>query len=138
MLRVCTARLSGACEQVASIYCAAAERPASVVRARLPLCPTLSPLVDTLLWFTVLSFIGGTGIRKKQSPEGCTEPSLTKAIVKCYWKSCLVLGIFTFLEVKIFGMLCVGFECMQISTEMDVMVGREDEAVCHRINLIMM
>ncbi|XP_043333713.1 ATP-binding cassette subfamily C member 4-like [Cervus canadensis] len=27
------------------------------------------------------------------------EPSLMKAIVKCYWKSCLVLGIFTFLEV---------------------------------------
>ncbi|CAI9178841.1 unnamed protein product [Rangifer tarandus platyrhynchus] len=26
------------------------------------------------------------------------EPSLMKAIVKCYWKSCLVLGIFTFLE----------------------------------------
>lgn len=30
------------------------------------------------------------------------EPSLMKAIVQCYWKSCLVLGIFTFLEVKIF------------------------------------
>lgn len=29
------------------------------------------------------------------------------------------------------------FKCMQISTEMDVMVGRED-SVCHRINLIMM
>ncbi|XP_010848243.1 PREDICTED: multidrug resistance-associated protein 4-like, partial [Bison bison bison] len=26
------------------------------------------------------------------------EPSLMKAIVKCYWKCCLVLGIFTFLE----------------------------------------
>ncbi|DAA23777.1 TPA: ATP-binding cassette, sub-family C, member 4-like, partial [Bos taurus] len=26
------------------------------------------------------------------------EPSLMKAIIKCYWKSCLVLGIFTFLE----------------------------------------
>uniref|UniRef100_A0A8C6FGQ9 Uncharacterized protein n=1 Tax=Moschus moschiferus TaxID=68415 RepID=A0A8C6FGQ9_MOSMO len=30
------------------------------------------------------------------------EPSLMKAIVQCYWKSCLVLGTFTFLEVKIF------------------------------------
>ncbi|XP_059748290.1 ATP-binding cassette sub-family C member 4-like isoform X3 [Bos taurus] len=26
------------------------------------------------------------------------EPCLMKAIIKCYWKSCLVLGIFTFLE----------------------------------------
>ncbi|KAB0340065.1 hypothetical protein FD755_024804 [Muntiacus reevesi] len=30
------------------------------------------------------------------------EPSLTKAIVKCHWKSYLVLGIFILLEVKAF------------------------------------
>ena len=52
-----------------------------------------------------------------------------KAIVKCYWKSCLVLGIFTFLEVKIFYILCVAFKCVQISTEMDVMVGRENSGL---------
>ena len=52
-----------------------------------------------------------------------------KAIVKCYWKSCLVLGIFTFLEVKIFYILCVAFKCVQISTEMDAMVGREDSSL---------
>ena len=48
-----------------------------------------------------------------------------KAIVKCYWKSCLVLGIFTFLEVKFFYILCVAFKCVQISTEMDETCGRE-------------
>uniref|UniRef100_A0A8D1J3V6 Uncharacterized protein n=1 Tax=Sus scrofa TaxID=9823 RepID=A0A8D1J3V6_PIG len=30
------------------------------------------------------------------------EPSLTKAIIKCYWKSYLVWGVFTFLEVNKF------------------------------------
>ncbi|KAB0345686.1 hypothetical protein FD754_022612 [Muntiacus muntjak] len=30
------------------------------------------------------------------------EPSLTKAIIKCHWKSYLVLGIFILLEVKAF------------------------------------
>uniref|UniRef100_A0AC11D434 Uncharacterized protein n=1 Tax=Ovis aries TaxID=9940 RepID=A0AC11D434_SHEEP len=34
----------------------------------------------------------------KTAQKDAREPSLTKAIVKCYWKSCLVLGIFTFLE----------------------------------------
>uniref|UniRef100_A0A8C2P5Q6 Uncharacterized protein n=1 Tax=Capra hircus TaxID=9925 RepID=A0A8C2P5Q6_CAPHI len=38
----------------------------------------------------------------KRAQKDAREPSLMKAIVKCYWKSCLVLGIFTFLEVKIF------------------------------------
>lgn len=30
------------------------------------------------------------------------KPSLTKAIIKCYWKSYLILGIFTLVEVKVF------------------------------------
>lgn len=30
------------------------------------------------------------------------EPSLTKAIIRCYWKSYAVLGFFTLLEVKAF------------------------------------
>ncbi|KAM7238060.1 hypothetical protein CapIbe_011018 [Capra ibex] len=34
----------------------------------------------------------------KRAQKDAREPSLMKAIVKCYWKSCLVLGIFTFLE----------------------------------------
>ncbi|XP_052505903.1 ATP-binding cassette sub-family C member 4-like [Budorcas taxicolor] len=34
----------------------------------------------------------------KRAQKDAREPSLMKAIIKCYWKSCLVLGIFTFLE----------------------------------------
>ncbi|KAI4565330.1 hypothetical protein MJT46_009673 [Ovis ammon polii x Ovis aries] len=39
----------------------------------------------------------------KRAQKDAREPSLTKAIVKCYWKSCLVLGIFTFLEMENVG-----------------------------------
>lgn len=31
------------------------------------------------------------------------KPSLSNAIIKCYWKSYAVLGIFTFIEVNVFG-----------------------------------
>ena len=86
--RVCTAHLSGACEQVASTYHTAAERP--VVRARLPLPPSpfplwctpprpLSPLVDTLL-FTVLSFSSqALGSGSEESPEGRTGAFLNES-----------------------------------------------------------
>uniref|UniRef100_A0A8D0VRM9 Uncharacterized protein n=1 Tax=Sus scrofa TaxID=9823 RepID=A0A8D0VRM9_PIG len=36
-----------------------------------------------------------------RAEKDAQEPSLTKAIITCYWKSYLVLGIFTFLEVKL-------------------------------------
>ncbi|TKC45802.1 hypothetical protein EI555_012244, partial [Monodon monoceros] len=35
-----------------------------------------------------------------RAEKDAREPSLTKAIIKCYWKSYLVLGIFTLIEVK--------------------------------------
>ncbi|MXQ98865.1 hypothetical protein E5288_WYG002118 [Bos mutus] len=34
----------------------------------------------------------------KRAEKDAREPSLTKAIIKCYWKSYVVWGIFTFLE----------------------------------------
>ncbi|XP_068840293.1 ATP-binding cassette sub-family C member 4-like isoform X2 [Capricornis sumatraensis] len=34
----------------------------------------------------------------KRAQKDAQEPSLMKAIVKCYWKSCLIWGMFTFLE----------------------------------------
>ncbi|XP_065758083.1 ATP-binding cassette sub-family C member 4-like [Muntiacus reevesi] len=34
----------------------------------------------------------------KRAEKDAREPSLTKAIIKCYWKSYIVWGIFTFLE----------------------------------------
>ncbi|XP_057563261.1 ATP-binding cassette sub-family C member 4-like [Hippopotamus amphibius kiboko] len=33
-----------------------------------------------------------------RAQKDAREPSLTKAIIKCYWKSCLVWGMFMFLE----------------------------------------
>ncbi|CAI9178859.1 unnamed protein product [Rangifer tarandus platyrhynchus] len=33
-----------------------------------------------------------------RAEKGVREPSLTKAIINCHWKSCLVLGIFILLE----------------------------------------
>ncbi|OWK01416.1 hypothetical protein Celaphus_00018789 [Cervus elaphus hippelaphus] len=36
----------------------------------------------------------------KRAQKDAQEPSLMKAIVKCYWKSYLIWGLFTFLEVK--------------------------------------
>ncbi|XP_055398787.1 ATP-binding cassette sub-family C member 4-like isoform X1 [Bubalus kerabau] len=38
----------------------------------------------------------------KRAQKDAQEPSLVKAIVKCYWKSYLIWGMFTFLEVKDF------------------------------------
>ena len=37
-----------------------------------------------------------------KAEKDAREPSLTKAIIKCYWKSYVVWGMFAFLEVKDF------------------------------------
>ncbi|XP_052520054.1 ATP-binding cassette subfamily C member 4-like [Budorcas taxicolor] len=34
----------------------------------------------------------------KRAQKDAREPSLVKAIIKCYWKSYLIWGMFTFLE----------------------------------------
>lgn len=36
----------------------------------------------------------------KRAQKDAREPSLTKAIVKCYWKPYVVWGMFAFLEVS--------------------------------------
>uniref|UniRef100_A0A8B9XVT2 Multidrug resistance-associated protein 4 n=1 Tax=Bos mutus grunniens TaxID=30521 RepID=A0A8B9XVT2_BOSMU len=38
----------------------------------------------------------------KRAQKDAQEPSLMKAVIKCYWKSYLIWGMFTFLEVKDF------------------------------------
>uniref|UniRef100_A0A8C3W8H5 Multidrug resistance-associated protein 4 n=1 Tax=Catagonus wagneri TaxID=51154 RepID=A0A8C3W8H5_9CETA len=43
-----------------------------------------------------------------RAKKDAQEPSLMKAIVKCYWKPYLVLGIFTFFEVKIVQPILLG------------------------------
>ena len=64
-----------------------------------------------------------------RAKKDAREPSLKKAIIKCYWKFYFILGLLTFLEVKIFCILCIASRCVQISTEMDEMVGREDSGL---------
>ena len=54
-----------------------------------------------------------------RAEKDAREPSLMKAILKCHWKSYLVLGFFILLEVKAFFILCIAFYYMQVSTEMD-------------------
>lgn len=41
-----------------------------------------------------------------RAEKDARKPSLTKAIIKCYWKSYLVLGIFTLIEVKLLYTVC--------------------------------
>ena len=86
------------CEQLAGIHAAAAER--SLVQARLPLCPPPFPLWGTccLLCFVLYHRYWDQEVKRAQ--KDAREPSLVKAIIKCYWKSYLIWGMFTFLEVK--------------------------------------
>ncbi|XP_065752238.1 ATP-binding cassette sub-family C member 4 isoform X3 [Phocoena phocoena] len=43
-----------------------------------------------------------------RAEKDAREPSLTKAIIKCYWKSYLVLGIFTLIEALCLSNLAMG------------------------------
>lgn len=72
------------------------------MRAPLPLRPAPSPLVDTLLFTVLSSHRRHWDQEVKRAQKDAREPSLTKAIVKCYWKPYVVWGMFTFLEVKDF------------------------------------
>ena len=53
------------------------------------------------------------------------EPSLTKAIIKCHWKSYLVLGIFILLEVKAFIYYVLFFTICRSVLRWTGPVGRE-------------
>ena len=64
-----------------------------------------------------------------RAKKDAREPSLMKAIVKCYWKFYFALGLLMFLEVKVFTYCALTSKCMQISTEMDEMVGREESGL---------
>lgn len=51
-----------------------------------------------------------------RAEKDARKPSLTKAIIKCYWKSYAVLGVFTLIEVEAFMGPCVVF-LMWVGTE---------------------
>lgn len=63
-----------------------------------------SGVCSALLFLTALGFSPCRYWDKEVSraEKDSRKPSLTKAIIKCYWKSYLVLGIFTLIEVKAF------------------------------------
>ena len=92
------------CEQVANIYCAAAEHP--VVQARLPFRPAPFPLWWTRCLVCFVSHHRHWDQEVLRGQKDAQEPSLVKAIIKCYWKSYLICGMFTFLEVKDFHTVC--------------------------------
>ena len=81
------------CDPLASTYGAAAERP--VVQA-----PVLSEQSSSSLCFVSHHrYWDREVLRAKKDAQ---EPSLMKAIIKCYWKFYFFLGLLTFLEVKAF------------------------------------
>ena len=86
------------CEQLAIIYGAAAERP--VVKASAPPSPFLPEQGYSLLCF--VSHHRYWNQEVSRAKKDAREPSLMKAIVKCYWKFYFGLGLLTFLEVKAF------------------------------------
>lgn len=71
----------------------------------LALLPTLFGPVVGCLFLTMPCFspcrYWDKEIQKAEKSDA-RKPSLTKAIIKCYWKSYLVLGIFTLIEVTAF------------------------------------
>ena len=86
------------CEQLASIYGAAAEHP--VVKASALPSPILPEQGSCLLRFVSHHrYWDREVLRAKKDAQ---EPSLMKAIIKCYWKFYFFLGLLTFLEVKAF------------------------------------
>ena len=89
------------CEQVASVYCRSRRAPCSAGSSPTP--PGPYPL-----WWTRCSSLCSVSHRRhwdqevKRAQKDAQEPSLIKAIIKCYWKSYLIWGMFMFLEVKNF------------------------------------
>ena len=88
------------CEQLASIYGAATERP--VVKANLPPWPLPHFPYGSAVLYCAFAHHRYWKQEVDRAEENGEKPSLKKAIIKCYWKSCLLSSIFIFFEVKAF------------------------------------
>lgn len=84
-------------------------------RGRQPPGP-VSRLLCSAFWLEELFLIAlGVSPRRcwdkevSRAEKDARKPSLTKAIIKCYWKSYAVLGVFTLIEVEAFMGPCVVF-----------------------------
>ena len=74
--------------------------------------PSPTPPSPVSLWWTRCSSLCSVSRHRywdqevKRAQKDAQEPSLMKAIIKCHWKSYLIWGMFTFLEVKDFHTVC--------------------------------
>lgn len=101
-----------------------------MVKAHLPLRP--SPVFSSEDTCSLLCFVSHCRYWDQEvlrAEKDARKPSLTKAIIKCYWKSYVVLGIFTLVEVKSFYIQCIAFQCMWFSTEMDETCGERGQRI---------
>ena len=65
----------------------------------------------------------------KKAEKDAGEPSLMKAIIKCYWKSYVVWGIFIFLEVKSFTYSTLLFRVFESVLRWTRQEGRESNGL---------
>ena len=65
----------------------------------------------------------------KKAEKDAQEPSLMKAIIKCYWKSYVVWGIFIFLEVKSFTYSTLLFRVFESVLRWTRQEGRESNGL---------
>lgn len=64
-------------------------------------CPSVLLTGVTLFLTLLLSYCRYWDKEVLRARKDSREPSLTKAIIKCYWKSYVILGIFTLIEVNV-------------------------------------
>lgn len=93
---------SGALGSISSIYEIVTKCP--VLNAYLSLChlPGFILWQGTLLFTKLFPHCRFWDKEVLRAENDAQKPSLTRAIIKCYWKSYLALGIFTLIEVKAF------------------------------------
>ena len=60
----------------------------------------------------------------KRAEKDAREPSLMKAIIKCYWKSYLPFAIFKLFEVKAFIYIALLYTCRSVPRWMQL-VGKQ-------------
>ena len=95
------------------------------MKAHLPLRP--SPVFPLWTCSSLLCFVSYHRYwdqEVKRAEKDAREPSLMKAIIKCYWKSYLPFAIFKLFEVKAFIYSALLYTCRSVLRWMQL-VGKE-------------
>lgn len=99
---------SGATECAFHIFLGPSGQLASVCAGSAEFCdkhlPSALPFYSTAIMrflTPLLSYCRYWDKEVLRAKKDAQKPSLTKAIIKCYWKSYLILGIFTLIEVNV-------------------------------------